>query len=61
MLLLLAERRPADVEDVVQPLELDRAVDAQVRPRARGSAPSRMTSTPTVPPATPGRCGRRGP
>ena len=33
---LLAERRPADVDDVVQLLELDRAVDAQVRPRAGG-------------------------
>ena len=32
--LLLAVGGPADVEDVVEPLELDRAVHAQVRPRA---------------------------
>ena len=32
---LLPERRAPDVDDVVEPLELDRAVDAQVGPRAR--------------------------
>ena len=32
--LLLPEHRPADEEDVVHPLQLDRAVDRQVRARA---------------------------
>ena len=36
---LLAERRPADIDDVVELLELDRAVDAQVGTRAGGQRP----------------------
>src|SRR4030095_13390983 len=32
--LLLAERRPSDKQDVIQTLEFNRAVDAEVGPRA---------------------------
>ena len=31
---LLAERGPADIDDIIEPLELDRSVDAQVGTRA---------------------------
>ena len=52
---LLAESRPADVDDVVESLELDRSVDAQDRD-ARLSAVRRRcaTSTVTVPCSTAG-------
>ena len=53
--LLLPERRPSDVQHVVQPFELDRAVHAQIGPRALAAArPSSATSTVIVPFCTAG-------
>jgi len=47
--LLLAESGPADIEHLVEPLELDRAVDAEVRHGAFRSVSGSATSTVRVP------------